>query len=809
MKITTSIKSLCLAIMFGCSLATQAATLYVNTTGDNNNDCLSWGAACLTVADAVGKAVAGDEIHIAKGIYKIATDHINVDGKNLRFVGGFVVVDGTVKEQGDKFATVFSGDVDNNDNVDARGITTDYTKIDGTNAQRAANIRNANFEFVNMTFTGFKGPVSDHRGAVIFYANSNKAENTLKLDNVAVIGNQSPSLGAVMMYVNSPNTGEFTAKNSLFDGNLGDAGATIALHNNVTKALVENTVFNNNHAKRDGTTWNRGVAALYAQSAATDLTVKNSIFTNNTAEYGAAALFSNGTLTVVNSSFSNNSVANAFDEVDDNVGLLNANICAGAVVVKAKQASFMYNTFYGNSAPSGCAGGIKHTLATAGSLQMLANLVLGNTPNNIDTNNNTINDRGYNIFGFANVSGVNGGFSLSSTSLVPDTNVLVADIVKEVGYFGGRGESVKITANSPARNKIPYDGIPFYGVGRSAGAPFISLEQARGALARSDYQAGTYYFDLGGLYDYDTNDKLQFTPGSGSGVFSTQVDDNGYVLVISGNKNTVAGSFTVTSDLSVNSDSILNRSIFAALDVAEVRITSEVGAYFDANGVFDVYSTDAEVIANLKNLQLLKPNAVTPSGGNYTNVTSRAWFSTENDGDDYYMMFDGTNAACGAGKSYATGDIINSRAVIWGCGTPGMHWTGDREVIDNNIGAVTSSVQDSLGVWVRGDIGLCNGAVETDARGLPRSDRVKAEEPFSHCDIGAFEFNNFYQVDCWDEDGSRPENTISNAHMTWCVNPLENGLTPKDLLDNFGSFYWYWSIALTGLLLWRRQRARH
>ena len=642
--------------MFGMAAASQAATLYVQQAGDGSS-CDTWQKACTTIQAAVNLAASGDQIFIAKGIYKISTNGINVNGKNLRFVGGFNV--GDESPANDKFATVISGDVDNNDVVDDRGITLHYGDIVGTNSQRAANIGNGDFEFVNMTFTGFKGPVADHHGVVIFYANSSRPTNTLTLEEIAVLGNQSPSLGAVMMYVNSPNEGEFVMKNSLFEGNLGDAGAGLTLHNNVTKALVENTVFHDNHAKRDGVNWNRGVAALYAQSTATDLTVQNSIFTSNTAEYGAGAIFSNGKLAVINSSFSNNSVQNPYDENSNDTGALVLGRCAGAIAVHNGSATFTYNTFYNNTAPAQCAGGIRHTLATASSLALLANLVLQNTPNNITAPNAAITDQGYNILGADGVSGVSGTFSLNPDTVVPASGVVASAIVAGAGYYGGPGQSVRIVKNGPAHNKIPNDAIPFYGVGQTAEAPFVSLQQARGALVREDYLAGTYYFDLDGSY-VEVDGVLTFQPGSvGAWIFSANLTAEGYM-----------------------------------------------------------------------------PLADLPAG--YTED------GTETDG---------------------SGNI-------------------------------------------RGAVGVCSGGITTvDARGLPRSDKVPSDEPVSNCDIGAFEYNDFYRLDCLDEDGLRPENSLESAQVSWCFSD-PTALTPRDILDNIGSSNGLLLI-IPGLLLVLRRRRLH
>lgn len=190
---------------------------------------------------------------------------------------------------------------------------------------------------------------------------------------------------------------------------------------------------------------------------------------------------------------------------------------------------------------------------------------------------------------------------------------------------------------------------------QSVEAPFVTMKQARGALSREDYDAGNYYFDLGG--SYDVNNNFAYVEGSDSGKkFSSDVKKNGYVRRV---------------------------------------------------------------------------GSVAPAG------------------------------------------------------------------------AIQSIFEDSSN-WDRGEVGFCAGGINTDARGLPRADRVKTEDPVSDCDIGAFEYNDYYQVDCWNEDGDRPENNIKSASMTWCMgaDDLKN---PKAIIENMGTFAWYWSLALLGVFFIRRK----
>ena len=75
------------AAVFVCLLgvAASAANLFVSTTGNDANNCLSPPMACLTIQAAVNKAANGDFINIGPGTF---SGPVNIhDRSNLRFTG--------------------------------------------------------------------------------------------------------------------------------------------------------------------------------------------------------------------------------------------------------------------------------------------------------------------------------------------------------------------------------------------------------------------------------------------------------------------------------------------------------------------------------------------------------------------------------------------------------------------------------------------------------------------------------------------------------------------------------------------------
>lgn len=630
-----------------------SATLYVKTTGSNSKDCSSWESACSTIAFAVDKASAGDSIYIAKGLYTFSST-LSISGKSLSFIGGFD--DGGIAPTGDKHSTIISGDKDNNDsNKSSSGVTLSYNNIVGNNTTLGFSLGAGSYTFKHLTFTGFHREQADAHGAVIFYGNPTGASNVLTLEDVALIGNRAYSMGIVMAYASAPNAASIVIENAWFEENSGDAGIVTA-HLNTTAIMISNSTFKNNTTVKDTYGWNYGTAVVWAQGS-TALKISDSLFAYNLASDGASAIQADGpSLEITNSTFANNTVQKS------------STIDTGAGTVTSIRYSTIYNNdSYGSA--SSASGGISHNNSAVGSLSLLANLIVANKKSgansNIYTGNGAINDLGYNLVGHNGASYIVGTFVKHAKTEYPAVGV--ENIVAGYGSFGGKHDSVMITAYSPARDKIPYDGFQFYGVGTNASNPFTSLAQARASVGFNDtaYRPGnTYYFDLGGSYNEDT---LAFS--------GTALSDPNY-----------------------------NKKVFTAK--------------VDADGWVE---HDTNVVPN---------------------------------------------------------NNLESKEVV-----------GDESI-----------------TWIRGlDQGACSGLISTDGRGLSRPDKVDSSLPRSSCDIGAFEFNNYYQVDCWEEDGMRPENNINSTHITWCVSP--NDLNPKNMLENMGTFAWYWSLALLGVFFIRRKLA--
>ncbi len=127
----------------------QAAIIYVNSSAAGANNGSSWANAYTSLQSALTLAVSGDQIWVAKGVYKPVTQ-VDVDasgGSNVReatfnipngvkLYGGFAGGEAALTSRNWALnLTILSGDLDNNDlNGDSNYIAEDSTQLVGNNA---------------------------------------------------------------------------------------------------------------------------------------------------------------------------------------------------------------------------------------------------------------------------------------------------------------------------------------------------------------------------------------------------------------------------------------------------------------------------------------------------------------------------------------------------------------------------------------------------------------------------------------------------------------------------------------------------
>lgn len=256
---------------------------YVNRAASGANDGFAWTSAYTDLQSALREATC-NEIWIAKGVYKptsSTTDRAATFSirPGLKVYGGFAGNE-TSAAQADPGAqrTVLSGDIDNNDTVDASGITTTHGNQNGSNS----------YTLVLMDGTTAAGPIGS---------------DTL-LDGVAISGgsgNPSTLSGGTTgagMYCNGYGSGHAcspTLTRLWFAGNRADGGAGLLNRgeNGGTSApTLRSITFSGNRADIAGSAimnyaWNGNVSPTVSDvTFANNMTNQGTIFNQATAGAG-------------------------------------------------------------------------------------------------------------------------------------------------------------------------------------------------------------------------------------------------------------------------------------------------------------------------------------------------------------------------------------------------------------------------------------------------------------------------------------------------------------------------------------------
>lgn len=110
-------------LSFGGGTAWAGGPWFVSTTGNDGNDCLSVGTACLTIQAAVTAASSGDTINVAAGTYDVSQIIIN-KGLTIQGAGASVTtIDGGDTVVAPSPGTLFIQDTDTSSPVMIDGFT--------------------------------------------------------------------------------------------------------------------------------------------------------------------------------------------------------------------------------------------------------------------------------------------------------------------------------------------------------------------------------------------------------------------------------------------------------------------------------------------------------------------------------------------------------------------------------------------------------------------------------------------------------------------------------------------------------------
>jgi hypothetical protein len=294
---------LSIILMLLSSLA-SAATIYVKSDA-SGNDGTSWTNA-TDLQTALTQAVSGDEIWVAKGVYKPTTGTSRTATFQLKngvaLYGGFTGSETARADRDwDTNKTVLSGDIDNNDTSDTEGIITDVNNINGDNVYTVVTGSGTDNTAIldGFVITGglanSSGSTSNpnSRGAGLF--NNAGSPN---LVNLVIIGNHAPGTGngfggGLFNYSNSSPT----LTNVTFSNNTAISSGG-GMYNYSSSPTLTDVTFSNNTAT------NYSGGGMYNKSSSPILTKVT--FSNNTANYGGGIYNNSSSPTLTDVTFSSN-----------------------------------------------------------------------------------------------------------------------------------------------------------------------------------------------------------------------------------------------------------------------------------------------------------------------------------------------------------------------------------------------------------------------------------------------------------------------------------------------------------------------
>lgn len=302
----------------------SAGTIFVDASADGPiYDGTSWDRAYITLQTALAVAVSGDQIWVAQGRYTPGpagspTSTFTIrDG--VQVYGGFAGGETALSQRDpDVHATVLSGDLDDNDAVDGRGVTLTAGDIAGTNAYHVVTVNGVSSATVldGVIITGGDARPVVSRGGAITSTSSNA-----QIQQSVLIGNAADRGGAVYVDGGSPRFVQVTLEANTALGN----GGAVCLINAIPEMIGASFV--------DNSATSGGAVVTYGTSA---LAITNAEFLGNTASsLGGAVYVYSGSVQLTNVTVAANTAAEG-----------GATYSASSTVI-----TFANDIVWGNSAP--------------------------------------------------------------------------------------------------------------------------------------------------------------------------------------------------------------------------------------------------------------------------------------------------------------------------------------------------------------------------------------------------------------------------------------------------------------------------
>ena len=287
------------------ALDNPQTTLYVNAaTGNDGFNCLSPATACKTLAGAVAKAVSGDTISMAAGVYP--TNETQID-KPLTVVGAGQA--STFLDGGSTSRVLY---------VTAAATLSDLTIRNGRISDTSGNLFNmsgggilSNTSLTLRNTTLSNNSVTGSGGAIFHLGN-------LTVEDSRIVGNSADGNGgAIYSYLN----GSLAVSRTLIEGNQADnSGGAIDVTRPTT--LTDVTLRGNSAGTFGG-----------ALNVFQTVQMERVTLENNSADTGAAIFAQFGSISLANSTVSGNTAGNNYGGI----------AAFGAVTVEVRNSTIAYN----------------------------------------------------------------------------------------------------------------------------------------------------------------------------------------------------------------------------------------------------------------------------------------------------------------------------------------------------------------------------------------------------------------------------------------------------------------------------------
>jgi len=377
----------------------EATTWYVAEVGDDGNSCTSWGAACATIAGAVGKAIDGDTIEVAAGtyhehdieVYKQLTINgtgastiVDADASGRAFYNGSTVLISNMRLQ--------------------NGQTTSGPNFAGSGGAvfNAGTLTLQNVDMVdNHAATG---------GGAVFNL------NTITLNQVEIFSNTAASAGGGVYGINNSviTITESTIAHNLSEGGSSGGGG---VHNFGISLLIEDSAIYHNQANYFG-------GGLYIFLSGQAVLNRVTLF-GNQGNDAAGLYIGQGMVTATNVTISNNTASNNY---------------GGIYLTGAATSLFLQNSTIAQNNRTNTVGTGFNGIATGNNATaFLVNSILANNQNKNCSNSTSLTSLGYNL---------SSDFScgLSQTGDLQGTDPLLGPLAEN----GGWDQTHSLLPGSPA-----------------------------------------------------------------------------------------------------------------------------------------------------------------------------------------------------------------------------------------------------------------------------------------------------------------------------------------------------------------------